>query len=94
MLYTKSFSNYAEFQQIFGIREFDGRKTRKNKILLSLIKDPTIRKEAIKSGDYTLLSITNMTDLKQILTKKIEDRDPLLVSLSCYCCLLQWQRFS
>lgn len=71
MLYTKAFNNYAEFQQIFGIREFDGRKTRKNKILLSLIKDPTIRKEAIKSGDYTLLSITNMTDLKQILTKKI-----------------------
>ena len=48
MLYTKAFNNYAEFQQIFGIREFDGRKTRKNKILLALIKDSTIRKEAIK----------------------------------------------
>ena len=71
MLFTKSFNNYAEFKEIFGIREFEGRKTRKNKILLSLIKDPTIRKEAIKSGDYTLLSITNMTDLKQILTKRI-----------------------
>ena len=71
MLYTKSFNNYAEFQEIFGLREFEGRKSRKNKILLSLIKDPTIRKESIQSGDYTLMSISNMMDLKTILTKRI-----------------------
>lgn len=71
MLFIKSFSNYAEFQEIFGVRVFGEEKARKNKILLSLLKDKTVHKRCIETGDYTLLSIKNMVDLKNIITKKI-----------------------
>lgn len=71
MLFIQTFKNYAEFQQIFGVREFEGEKTRKNKILLSLLKDEETHKRAIKTGDFTLLSIKNMVDLRNICTRKI-----------------------
>ena len=73
MIFIKSFSNYEEFRELFGIRKFDGRKARNNKILLSLLKDKEVHKRAIATGDYTLLSIKNMVDLKNIITKKIQE---------------------
>lgn len=73
MLFIRSFSNYAEFQEIFGVREFGEEKARKNKILLSLLKDKAVHKRCIETGDYTLLGIKNMVDLKNIITKKLSE---------------------
>ena len=71
MLYIKSFSNYSEFQEIFGVREFEGRKARNNKILLSLLKDKKLFKEAVRNGDLDLFAIKNMVDLRKELTHRI-----------------------
>ena len=71
MLYITSFSNYSEFQEIFGVREFDGKKSRKNKILLSLLKDKKLFKETVKSGDLTLFSFKNLVSLRNYLLHKI-----------------------
>lgn len=71
MLFIKSFANYEEFKEIFGVREFEGRKARNNKILLSLLKERVILRNVIKTNDFTLLSINNMTDLKNTVLKKV-----------------------
>ena len=73
MLFIKSFSNYAEFQEIFGVRVFGEEKARKNKILLALLKDKETHKRAIATGDYTLLSIRNMVDLRNICMRKLHE---------------------
>lgn len=45
MLYIKSFKNYDEFKQIFGVVEHgNGVKSRKNKILLACLKDRKLLK--------------------------------------------------
>ena len=71
MLFIKAFSNYAEFQEIFGMRVFGEEKARKNKILLSLLKDKAFFKEAVKSGNLYPFSIKNMTDLRNDLVHRI-----------------------
>jgi hypothetical protein len=72
MLYITSFKNYTEFQELFGVRQFDnGQKARKNKILLSLLKDKKLFKEAVRNGDLDLFAIKNMVDLRNTLTKKL-----------------------
>lgn len=50
LYYNEIFSNYEEFKELFGFREFeDGRKCRKNKIQLALIKQPDFLKTISKS---------------------------------------------
>ena len=72
MLYITAFKNYIEFQELFGIRQFDnGKKARKNKILLALLKDKAFFKEAVKSGNLYPFSIKNMTALRNYLTHRI-----------------------
>lgn len=72
MLYITAFSNYEEFQELFGVRQFDnGNKARKNKILLALLKDKVFFKEAVKSGDLYPFSIKNMVNLRNYLTHRI-----------------------
>ena len=72
MLYITAFKNYTEFQELFGVRQFDnGQKARKNKILLSLLKDKKLFKEAVRNGDLDLFAIKNMVDLRNTLTKKL-----------------------
>ena len=71
MLYIKSFNNFEEFKQIFGVRVFGDEKARKNKILLSLLKDKKLFKSAVKSGDLTLFSFNNLVDLRNYITKKL-----------------------
>lgn len=45
MIYIKSFKNYDEFKQIFGVVEHgNGAKSRKNKILLACLKDRKLLK--------------------------------------------------
>ena len=73
MLYIKSFKNYEEFKEIFGVRKFEGRKARNNKILLSLLKDRNLFKEAVKSGDMSLFGIKNMVDLRNIINQKLRN---------------------
>ena len=73
MLYYK-FQNYDEFKEIFGLNyHSNGTKSRKNKILLSFIKDKRLLHDAVKSGNYELLHISDMQTLKQTLTGKIRD---------------------
>ena len=71
MLFITAFKNYSEFQELFGVREFDGKKARKNKILLSLLKDKAFFKESVKSGNLYPFSIKNMTDLRNYLVHRI-----------------------
>ena len=73
MLYIKSFNNFEEFKQIFGVRVFGDEKARKNKILLSLLKDKKLFKSAVKSGDLTLFSFNNLVDLRNYITKKLHE---------------------
>ena len=73
MLYYK-FQNYEEFKEIFGLNyHSNGTKSRKNKILLSFIKNKALLHDAVKSGNYKLLHISDMQTLKQTLTCKIID---------------------
>ena len=72
MLYITAFKNYTEFQELFGVREFDnGQKARKNKILLALLKDKAFFKDAVKSGNLYPFGIKNMTDLRNYLAHRI-----------------------
>ena len=82
MLYIKSFSNYTEFQEIFGVRVFGEEKARKNKILLALLKDKSVHKRAIETGDYTLLSIRNMVDLKTSASRSSMKAEPRAVNFA------------
>ena len=73
MLYYK-FQNYEEFKEIFGLNyHSNGTKSRKNKILLSFIKNKALLHNAVKTGNYKLLHISDMQTLKQTLTGKLID---------------------
>lgn len=73
MLYYK-FQNYEEFKEIFGLNyHSNGTKSRKNKILLSFIKSKALLHDAVKTGNYELLHISDMQTLKQIITGKIRE---------------------
>ena len=73
MLYYK-FQNYEEFKELFGLSyHSNGTKSRKNKILLSFIKNRALLGAAVKTGNYELLHISDMQTLKQTLTGKIRD---------------------
>ena len=71
MLYIQSFRDFEEFKEIFGVREFDGKKARKNKILLALLKDKKLFHEAVKNGDLSLFAIKNLVDLRNALIHRI-----------------------
>jgi hypothetical protein len=63
-----NFKDYAGFQERFGIVEHgNGEKSRKNKILLAYIKQPSLFKEASRTGDYSLINISSMSELKQTM---------------------------
>ena len=73
MLYYK-FQNYDEFKETFGLNyHSNGTKSRKNKILLSFIKNKALLHDAVKSNNYELLHISDMQTLKQVVTGKIRD---------------------
>ena len=65
--------NYQEFQYRFGFTEHDnGKKSRRNKVLLNFIKDRRLLKECIKKNDFTLLNIPNMVEFKKTMFGKIQ----------------------
>ena len=73
MLYYK-FQNYEEFKEIFGLNyHSNGTKSRKNKILLSFIKNRALLHDAIRTGNYEFLHISDMQTLKQVVIGKIRD---------------------
>lgn len=72
MLYY-NFCNYDGFKNLFGIQHHgNGVKSRKNKILLSYIKNKELLHNAGTTGDYHLLHISSMAELKQTLTEEIK----------------------
>ena len=72
MLFIKSFNNAREFQELFGIRKYEERKVRSNKILLSLLKDKKLFHESVRKGDLSLFAIKNMVDLRNELLMRIK----------------------
>ena len=71
MLFYK-FRNFEEFNELFGIQHHgNGEKSRKNKILLSYIKDRKLLHDATTSGDFHLLHISSMAELKQTMIAEI-----------------------
>lgn len=86
MIYIKSFKNYDEFKQLFGVvKHGNGVVSRKNKILLACLKDRKLfhwwlgfKEWCDRTGnkylyDYDYLRATNMDDLKAF-TKSMVSR--------------------
>ncbi len=72
MLYY-DFQDYAGFKERFGIiRHDNGQKSRRNKILLAFIKQPQLLRDAVRTGDSTLINIPDMATLKQVVWEKIQ----------------------
>ena len=67
MYKIRSFNNATEFQGLFGISN----GTRRNKILLALLKSKEVWRWCREHGDYDLLGISSMAELKQVVTNKI-----------------------
>ena len=67
-----NFKDYAGFKERFGLVEHgNGEKSRKNKILLAYIKQPSLFKQASETGDYSLINIASMSELKQTMLDRI-----------------------
>ena len=67
-----NFYGLEGFKARFGIVEHgNGEKSRKNKILLEYIKQPSLFKEASKTGDYSLINISSMSELKEVMIDRI-----------------------
>lgn len=63
MLYF-DFKNYEEFKELFAVREFNGKKSRQNKILLSLYKDRAIFHDSVNGKlSYEWHHVSNMVEL-------------------------------
>lgn len=69
MIYIKSFSNYEGFKEVFGFVEHgNGVKSRKNRILLGVLKDRKFIHRCLgDEDDASILSITSMAELKSYL---------------------------
>ena len=71
MLYY-DFQDYAGFKERFGIiRHDNGQKSRRNKILLAFIKQPQLLRDAVRTGDCTLINIPDMATLKQVVWEQL-----------------------
>ena len=69
----QSFKNAQEFQELFGIQEHGEVKSRRNKILLALLKSKSVWAYCREYEDWSLLAIKSMAELKTKLTKMISD---------------------
>ena len=70
----QSFKNAQEFQELFGIQEHgNGVKSRRNKILLALLKSKSVWAYCRERDDWSLLAIKSMPEMKATLTKMIAD---------------------
>lgn len=73
MIYIKSFSNYEGFKKVFGFIEHgNGAKSRKNKILLGMLKDRKFIHLCLGDEEGAkILSITSMAELKNYLREYV-----------------------
>ena len=55
------------------VQHGNGQKSRKNKILLAYIKNKDLLHQARINNDYELLHIDSMSELKQVMTRKIQE---------------------
>ena len=70
----QSFANAREYQELFGYVEHgNGVKSRRNKILLALLKSKSVWAYCRERNDWSLLAIKSMAELKTKLTKMISD---------------------
>ena len=83
MLYYK-FKNYDEFKTLFGRKsENENEKSvRKNKILLTHLKNKELLHQAITTGDYNLLWTSDMAELKEKLNISFREAGQLNPDLS------------
>lgn len=72
LYYNNIFRNAEEFNQVFGLQNRNGKKERKNKILLAFIKTPDFLKRCREENDSTLLHINSMAALKKIVLERIQ----------------------
>lgn len=72
LYYNNIFRNAEEFNQVFGLQDRNGKKERKNKILLAFIKTPDLLKRCREENDNTLLHINSMAALKKIVLERIQ----------------------
>lgn len=71
MLYYK-IQNYEDFKNRFGLETREnGESSRKNKILLGHLKNPLLLRYCLKQGDYSLLHISDMTELQKKVTEAV-----------------------
>ena len=71
MLYYR-FRNYEEFKEIFAVeKRSNGAEVRKNKILLSHLKNVALLKYCRERNDFTLLDIKDMAQLQQSVTDAV-----------------------
>ncbi len=72
MYRIQSFSNAHEYQELFGVQEHgNGVKSRKNKILLALLKSKEVWAWCRENEDWKLLGIKSMAELKKVLNETI-----------------------
>lgn len=71
MLYYQ-FKNYDEFKEIFAVeKRNNGTEVRKNKILLSHLKNADLLRFCHERNDFTLLNIKDMAQLQQVVTDAV-----------------------
>lgn len=71
MLYYQ-FRNYNEFKEIFAVeKRNNGAEVRKNKILLSHLKNADLLKYCRERNDFSLLNIKDMAQLQQVVTDAV-----------------------
>ena len=74
MFRIKSFSNAEEFNRIFGKTVHgNGVVSRKNAILLALLKSKTIWEWCRQHDDWRMLNLTSMQDMKQTVLNLIDE---------------------
>ena len=68
-----NFNGLEGFKERFGIIEHgNGEKSRKNKILLAYVKQPSLFWEASRTGDCSLINIASMSELKQTILERVQ----------------------
>ena len=67
------FKDYEEFKELFGITQHgNGVKSRKNRILLSYLKQPGLLRKVHETGDYSLVNNHSMAELRQVMLDHIQ----------------------